>query len=92
MSKIIIRKHFKAPKPDVPQLCYTLYWDEVWKGTSPLASRSLASSAGEELWHLLALPRQDNEVPGHREHPTPGGPLRHTYVNNIPFSPYLVTP
>lgn len=92
MSKLTTRKHFKAPKPDIPQLCYMLYWDEVWKGTSPVASLSLALSAGEELRHLLALSGQDNQGPGHREHTTPGGPLRHTYVNNLSFSLYLATP
>lgn len=92
MSKITTRKHFKAPEPDIAQLFYLLYWGEVWKGTSPFASLSLALLAGEELRHFLALSGQDNQRPEHREYTTPRGPLRYTCVSNISFSLYLETP
>lgn len=84
MSKITSRKHFKAPEPAILHPCYILYWDKVWKGTP--CSLSLAFLAGEELWRMLALSRQDNCRPGQGEHTTPGGPLRHTHLNNISFA------
>lgn len=83
MSKTTTSKHWKVLSLTYPRLCYILHWEDVWKRTGSLASLSLPCWQEKSYWYLLALPRQGNQSPGHKEHTSWGHSLRHTHVNNI---------